>query len=110
MSEDDDKIAKLPIRFKNPLPPERTLVFPYEVGKSSRCQHEHFVVDSEKAEVECGACGEKLNPMWVLQRLTSRDHRFHEAHHQYAEQMKRLSERSVTKCRNCGKMTRISNR
>lgn len=107
---DDDKVTRLPIRFKDAVPPERTLVFPYEVGKGSVCLHEKFIVDKEKAEVECGGCGEKLNPMWVLVQLCGRDRRFHEGHRRYHEEMKRLSERSRTKCHHCGQMTRISGR
>jgi hypothetical protein len=106
---DGDKVQRLPVRFKSPLPPGRTLLLPYEVGQRP-CFHERFVVDGDKAEVECADCKEKLNPMWVLSRLAQRDHRFHEAHHRYHEQMKRLDERSRTKCRYCGKMTPISRR
>lgn len=105
---DDDKVTRLPVRFKDAAPADRTLVFPHEVGKSDGCQHEKFIVDRAKAEVECGACGEKLNPMWVLVQLCGRDRRFHEAHKRYHDEMKRLSERSRTKCDHCGRMTRIS--
>jgi Zn finger protein HypA/HybF involved in hydrogenase expression len=110
MSEDSDNVKKLPVRFKNPVPDDRTLLFPYEVGKHTKCYHEKFVVDEAKAEVECGSCGEKLNPMWVLRHLTGRDTRFAEAHRKYHEEMKRLSERERTKCEHCGKMTGISRR
>jgi hypothetical protein len=107
---DEDKIKKLPVKFKGPLPPDRTLLSPREVGRT-KCLHYpgHFIVDGSLAEVTCGDCGEKLNPMWVLQQLATRDRNFAEAHTRYHEQMKRLSERTSTKCRHCGKMTRISN-
>lgn len=105
-----DGVKRLPIRFKSPLPPERTLLFPYEVEKPERCSHENFIVDNKKAEVECGQCHEKLNPMWVLTVLTDRDHRYHESHSRYQEEMKRLEDRVRTKCQHCDKMTRISRR
>lgn len=105
---DEDKVKRFPGRFKSPMPQDRTLVFPREIGKPDRCRHEHFIIDEAKAEVECGGCGEKLNPMWVLGNLCSRDHRFHQAHKTYDEQMAVLASRSRTKCSNCGKMTRIS--
>jgi hypothetical protein len=107
---DDGKVTPLPVRFKGPLPDERTLLAPYEVGKT-KCSHfpVRAIVDASLAEVTCGDCGEKLNPMWVLAQLANRDRNFAEAHARYHEQMKRLSERTSTKCRHCGKMTRISN-
>ncbi len=107
--DDTDNVRKLPIKFKGPLPDERTLLLPYEVGKS-KCLHYpgRFIIDTSLAEVTCGDCNEKLNPMWVLGQLAGRDRKFAEAHDTYHEQMKRLDERTRTKCENCGKMTRIS--
>lgn len=105
--DDDDKVKRLPVSFKTPLPPERTLFLPWEV-KAEQCVHRAFVIDHEKSEVECKDCKAKLNPMWVLQKLAARDHRFQEAHVRYNEEMKRLDERTRTKCQHCGKLTRIS--
>jgi hypothetical protein len=112
MSDDDNKVAKLPVRFKNPVPEDRTLVRPHEVQKTGGCGHLYvrYIVDDALAEVECGQCGAKLNPMWVLIRLANEDRRYEESQKRHQEEMKRLSERERTKCFNCGKMTRISNR
>lgn len=107
-----DNVAKLPVRFKNPLPEARTLVRPWEVPKPGVCQHlfAQYIVDEGLAEVECGDCGAKLNPMWVLCRLATEDRRYHEAAKRYHEEMKRLRERTRTKCEHCGRMTCISRR
>ncbi len=110
MTDDGDNVKRLPVRFKNPAPEERTLLWPHEVGKLEKCHHDKFVIDQARAEVECGSCGEKLNPMWVLNSLTARDSRFHAAHFRHADEMKRLTERERTKCQHCGQMTRISRR
>lgn len=104
----DGKIVELNVRFKN-TDPDRELVLPYEVGKRS-CHHRSFIVDESKAEVECADCGEKVNPMWALTRLCTRESRWHQAHDRYQDEMKRINERSRTKCDHCGKMTRISRR
>lgn len=106
---DDDNIKRLPIRFKKPGPEGRTLIAPHEVGKRV-CSHLncHFIVDESRDTVECADCGERMNPMWVLARLCSRDSMFHAAHAKYRDEMKRLNERQSTKCRHCGQMTRIS--
>ena len=106
----DNNVTSLPVKFKSPVPPDRTLLFPHEVGQYAKCHHEKFVVDGAKAQVECATCGERLEPMWVLVRLCGRDGEFHRAHALYAEQMARLHERTRTKCQHCGQMTRISNR
>lgn len=109
---DDDNIKKLPVKFKNPLPEDRTVLQPWEVMKGGGCGHVYvqYIVDEKLAEVECGKCGAKLNPMWVLTRLANEDRRYEEGQKRYQEEMKRLSERSRTKCHNCGKMTEISRR
>lgn len=108
--DDGDNVTKLPVRFKNPMPEERTLVRPWEVQRYGECMHDKFIVDDKKQEVECGKCGEKLNPMWVLAQLCSKDMRIHEAAKRYKEEMARLAERERTKCHHCGQMTRISRR
>ena len=107
---DDDNVTKLPVRFKSPAPEGRTLLRPWEVGRSGGCMHSRFVVDDKKLEVECGDCKEKLNPMWVLVHLTIQDKQMHEAAKRYKEEMARLAERERTKCNHCGQMTRISRR
>lgn len=103
----EENITKLPVKFKPAGPTDRTLLQPYEVGKRT-CYHEKFVIDPTLATVECGACHEKLDPMWVLGHLCNRDGTFARAHDRYADEMKRLDERSRTKCRHCGKLTEIS--
>lgn len=106
----EDNVTRLPVRYKSHVPEERTLVRPHEVQRYGGCAHNKFIVDDKKLEVECGECGERLNPMWVLTQLASRDMRMHEAARRYKDEMKRLDERSRTKCDHCGKMTRISRR
>ena len=108
----DDNITKLPVKFKNPLPEERTVVGLWEVGKGASCSHTFttYVVDDALAEVECGKCGAKLNPMWVLCRLAVDDRRMEASQKRYEEGLRRLGSRSRTKCLHCGKMTPISHR
>ena len=107
---DDVNVKRLPVRFKGPMPEERSVVQLHEVGRSVECSHlfvQYLVCDSA-AEVECGRCGAKLNPMWVLIRLASEDRRMEESQKRYQDELKRLEGRSRTKCRCCGKMTPIS--
>lgn len=107
MSADDDKIARLPVKFKKPPAESRTLFTPWEVVNSKPCFHDQFVVDQKKDAVECARCGEKLNPMWVLSHLATRDRNMADNFERAHEAMDRLEQRVRTKCDHCGKMTRI---
>jgi uncharacterized protein YeaO (DUF488 family) len=46
----------------------------------------------------------------VLRKLAHRETDFHQLAERYHDEMRRLSERSRTRCMHCGKMTRISDR
>lgn len=112
---DDDNVTALPVVFKEPpAETDRSLFFPHEVGKV-RCSHffvdnAKLIIDEKLATVECGHCGERLNPMSALSWLAHRDSQFHRAAKRYQEEQRRLAARSRTKCQHCGQMTRISNR
>lgn len=108
----DPEITKLPVRFKEPLPEERSILLAWEAGKGGGCTHlfAQYLVSDTDAEVECGRCGTKLNPIWVLVKLAVHDRRMAESQQRYQEEQKRLAERTRTKCQHCGEMTRISRR
>lgn len=121
MDADDPIVKRLGVKFKEP-PTEQDqmlkLVRKYERGE---CNHDWFFVAGQmrevqyllregETEVECGHCGTRLDPMWVLKKLAHKETRWDRTRQSYAEEMKRLSERSRTKCEHCGKMTRISRR
>lgn len=48
--------------------------------------------------------------MFVLKMLMQAESRWNQTRESYQEEMKRLRERSRTKCQHCGQMTRISGR
>lgn len=101
-----ENVLQLKVPFKKPAPEDVVLIV-----ERTKCMHfGRFLVDATKAEVTCRDCGEKLNPMFVLGRLASEETRWHESFKRYQGQMKRLNERSRTKCQHCGQMTRISGR
>ncbi|WP_227461678.1 hypothetical protein [Cupriavidus pauculus] len=73
------------------------------------CRHRAgFVFDEKLENVLCKGCGERVSPIWVLRQLAQEETRWHRARETYQEEMKRLAERSRTKCRHCGEMTPIS--
>lgn len=53
ISGDDDNVKKLPVRFKNPLPEDRSIMHPWEVQKGGGCCHfmVPYIVDEKLAEV-----------------------------------------------------------
>ncbi len=81
-----------------------------QVLAGMKCFHRRFIIDTTLDHVECRDCGEKLNPMYALKTLAQQENKYHEYHARYADECKRLAERSKTKCEHCRKMTRISNK
>lgn len=113
IDNDDGKITQIGVQFKSrPEDGERSLLRLHEVPKAGGCNHLFvtYIVDEALATVECGQCGEKLSPTWVLQKLANNESHHARIRDDYQAEMKRLKERSRTKCDHCGKMTRISKR
>lgn len=98
-------VIKLNVQFKPPVAEDKYLV-PAPPG----CNHHNgpFLVSEKLAEVTCGRCNAKLNPIWVLTKLMHAESKWHDNMTRYQDEMKRLSERSKTKCQHCKQMTRIS--
>lgn len=115
---DDDKVTRLPVRFKSPPDGEQSLRLVR--GKRGECDHRWFFdgvgkmrsvsydIREGETEVECSNCGARLDPMWVLGRLANEESIWLRNRERYADEMKRLAERQSTKCQHCNRMTRIS--
>ncbi|MDB6119308.1 MAG: hypothetical protein JWO08_3089 [Verrucomicrobiaceae bacterium] len=105
--ETDQKaeVVQLGVKYKKPVPEDRFLVVEH-----AGCCHFNgpYLIDAKNADVTCGQCKAKLNPMFVLEQLAHQETRWHEHFKRYQEEMSRLKERSRTKCQHCGEMTRIS--
>lgn len=120
MTDDNDNIRPLGIEFKRPPeddPPMLKIVNTWE----GACNHSfeirggqiinaQYIMREGEAEVECGFCHVRLDPMFVLAKLARRESDWHRHRKQHQEEMKRLNARSRTKCQHCGEMTRISSR
>lgn len=114
----DDNVTKLPIKFrKHPGDDEPMLKVVHSFANS--CNHRSTYIDGKhhhatyliregETEVECSLCGTRLDPMWVLRILATEETVWTKYRERYQEEMKRLNERSRTKCQHCGEMTRIS--
>jgi hypothetical protein len=104
MTEDDTaEVFQFPFKRIEDTNRVLTVVSPY----GAKCPHKRFTIDEKLALVECSDCKERLDPIYALKTLAQQEGRYHELHTRYADQMKRLGERSRTKCEHCQKMTRI---
>lgn len=74
---------------------------------SVRCSHNKYIVDPKLNTVECGICGEKLNPMWVLTELCNQEQRAYRRLQVLNEQAEKAIAKNRCKCQKCGKITRI---
>lgn len=100
-------IAQLPVQYKKPVEGERFLV---PVGPL-KCSHwGPFEIDVKGGQCKCLKCGEAVAPMYVLERLMHTESQWMQTLARYQDEMKRLAERSQTKCRKCGQMTEISHK
>lgn len=105
--DDTDNVTKLGVKFKTPDNEERMLsIVPHRSG----CLEHTYIIDPETDTVECSKCEKKFNPMFVLEDLATKESRWMRNGARYQEEMKRLSERTRTKCDHCGEMTRVSKR
>lgn len=123
---DDDKVKPIGVRFKErPTEGDPMLRIVEARYGSGACDHRHYfdgnpllggarlreaqyLIREGETEVECGQCGTRLDPMFVLKILARQETQYDRSRERYQAEMKRLSERSRTKCQHCGKMTRIS--
>ncbi len=96
----DDDIHILHKRTK----PRRDEDLVLHVVRDYSCRHPHFIVDEAKSKVECGLCGEKLNPMWVLQEIARQDSQLAQMRDALSKKVTDLRNKTKYKCGSCGKM------
>ncbi len=114
MSE-DDKISRLPVRFKQPPGDEGRTLKVVQSWDDKKCDHLSgwrkpitYLIRKGETEVECSGCGMRLDPMFVLNLMANAETDWLRTRQLHLEETKRLAERSRTKCDHCGQMTRIS--
>lgn len=94
---DEPTILYLPVRKKTVEDVPLTVV-----PQSSGCQHFRTVIDYRLDQVKCADCGERLNPMWVLQRLANEDRILRDRWATLKAEVHLMRERKRFKCRACG--------
>lgn len=100
-------IVQLPVKYKPPV--EGRFLLPVEPGKCSHWRGP-FTVDIKAGKCICRSCNEEVSPMFVLEELMKQESQWMQTRATYQDEMKRLAERSRTKCEKCGEFTRISHK
>ncbi len=103
-----ENILQLPATYKEPPDGARMLV-PVD---HSACTHWNttFQVDVRGGKCVCLGCKAEVSPMFVLEQLMNKESQWMRTRAAYQDEMKRLDERSRTKCQHCGQLTRVSRR
>lgn len=91
----------------NRIPTDRDAILK-ENRFGRRCQHNKFLVDEQLGTVECGICGEKLNPIWVLRQLCGEETRYFRRLEFLKGEADKAEAKNRCKCEKCGQMTRIA--
>lgn len=107
---DEDKVVMLSANYK--APPDGSYMLQPKSVPTGACSHWNttFEVDIDAGKCICLGCKEEVTPFFVLESLMNKESRWMRTRAAYQDEMKRLEERSSTKCRSCGAMTRISQR
>ena len=108
MSDDteDSNVAPLGITPK-PTDKRGLRVIRYTPGG---CSHTGvtYIVDEKLAEVQCGECGAKLEPVWVLRQLCEKESKWHRNRDDYLAIKAEVQGRTRTRCQHCDQMTAIN--
>ncbi len=75
--------------------------------KLNQCEHKIIVIDNILNEVECEACGVKLNPVAVLERFATEQTAWERLLRDRSVLEERINKKSRCKCQHCGQMTYI---
>ena len=104
----DDNVMPFPVK---PKKPDGVTLKVLQTWERKGCQHSPdgntYVVDQAQQTVECGKCGAKLSPYWVMLQLADRESYWHRNWERYVNAKKQFEARVRTKCRHCGKMTEL---
>ncbi|EKO3439510.1 hypothetical protein NTE19_003402 [Vibrio fluvialis] len=104
----DDNVLDLSELFANRELPDRMLkkAQSYPV----KCKHAQFMVDQQLDTVECGKCGERLSPVWVLSQLADKETELRRRFSISKALAEEVKDKTKCKCEHCGKITSIANK
>lgn len=97
-------VTELPVANRSVLREPNAVL---EVVHSYKCQHGNFQVDEKSAQVTCGLCKEKLNPIWVLMQIATNDRVLRDHWSTMRAEIELMKPRTQTKCKHCQKLTPV---
>jgi transcription elongation factor Elf1 len=104
-----ENVTRLPIRAREHG--KRGLHVVQSTFTAEKCRHtpdgNTYEVDDAAGTVECGKCGAKLSPTWVLLQLAHAESIWLNNRDRHHAMLKKLEARSRAKCDHCGKMTSV---
>lgn len=101
----DDKVKRLPVAHRaHDVALELVHYDPKQPCSHTQCPYR---IREGEAEVECGGCGTRLEPMFVLRQLAIKDSLWNQRQQAAIKTAKEVSARVRTKCQHCGQMTKI---
>lgn len=98
-----DNIKDIGVKFKRPSEEDRML----KVVHNKDCYNHQYLIDAEADIISCSKCNKTFNPMAVLVDLARKESTWINNKKRSMELLKKVEERTSTKCSHCGKMTKI---
>ena len=77
---------------------------------TTQCRHNKWYVDETLAEITCGICQQKLNPIWCLVEQAKTERRLKWHLEKLQAMVKKTENKLRCKCLHCGKITKIIRR
>ena len=82
-------------------------IISFKKAKRNTCSHNNILVDPELYQIECGDCGEVLDPIAYMISLCGKEQICEYRINRLREKEEEIKNRLRTKCNHCGKMTTI---
>jgi len=89
-------------------PSETGIKLKVDPWKPLKCKHQQILIYEDLSQVECGKCGEKLNPIWILSRWAKEETLLARRIKEINEVQAKLDAKIRTKCEHCGKFTKVN--
>ena len=79
----------------------------FKITSWPKCNHSNYLVDTSLQEVECGKCGKKLNPMYVIEQMCNAESQQRHRLSELKKEVENTELKMKCKCQHCKQMTRI---
>ncbi len=102
-----DESNVIEVNFEGESEPVQVFVDNNKVPQHRECQHVRLALNHATSSVGCKDCGEKLDPMWVLNRIAEKHNTLYWNYSDLYRKAEKASQMNRCKCVHCGNMTPI---